>query len=238
MKYKRKTKRTRLRSYKRKKHHIGGNSDLVKIEYFTERKNKNGPKKVSGVPLVIYTNWHTDMVTLKMAECVNNIIKMNPEFDYYMFTEDQCAKFIEENFDREVIDAYNTLKPLAYKSDLWRYCVLYKKGGVYLDIKFTSTVPLFDIIKENSGFFVKELVGNCSTTDNNVKYGTVNGVIVSKPNNLVFKYCIDEIIENCKTKLYKDNSLDVTGPCLLERNRARVFPEYDFKFTLKNIFYH
>ena len=234
MKYKRKTKRARMLSSKSKKYSFrGGNNELVKIEHFTERKNKDGLKEVSGVPLVIYTTWHSDMIPPKMAECVNNLIKMNPEFDHYMYTKDQCAKFIEDNFDKEVLDAYYTLKPLSYKSDLWRFCVLYKNGGVYLDIKFSSTVPLFHFIKENSGFFVKDLDGNCPAIDNKGKYGTLTGFIVSKVNNQVFKYCIDEIVENCKMKLYKNNSLDVTGPCLLERNRVRVFPDYEFKFIFK-----
>jgi hypothetical protein len=140
---------------------------------------------------------------------------MNPEFDYYLYSDDASRRFIEMNYDKEVVAAFNALKPGAYKSDLWRYCILYKKGGVYIDIKYYSTVPLIDIIKKNSVIFTRDKPRSCDHMKPDT--GVYNAFMVSPPNNKVFKHCIDEIIESCKLKLYRSNLLDITGPCQLMR---------------------
>jgi len=112
-----------------------------------------------------------------------------------------------DNFDKDVLEAFHTLKPGAYKSDLWRYCILYKLGGVYLDIKYYSTAPLIRIIDENPTVFVKDLE----------KYCIYNAFLISPPKNEIFRLCINNIVESCKNKLYRENPLDITGPCLLGR---------------------
>jgi hypothetical protein len=39
--------------------------------------------------------------------------------------------------------------------------------------------------------------------------------MISIPNNIIFKHCINDIIKSCKLKLYKKSALAVTGPELL-----------------------
>ena len=142
-----------------------------------------------------------------MRDNILRLLETNPEFDYYLYSDEECAAFIADNFDKDVLEAFHMLKPGAYKSDLWRYCILYKLGGVYLDIKYYSTVPLIRIIDENPTVFVKDLG----------KYCIYNAFLISPPKNEIFRLCINNIVESCKNKLYRDNSLDITGPCLLGR---------------------
>ena len=47
-----------------------------------------------------------------------------------------CREFIKNNFDLDILNAYDILKPGAFKADLWRCCILYIYGGIYLDIKY------------------------------------------------------------------------------------------------------
>jgi len=196
-------------------HKVGGNQDgLVKSEKFIERTKKDGPTTIEGLPLDIYRIWHTDMIPTGMKDEIDRSIKMTPEFNNYLYTEDDGFKFIQENFDKKVADAYKCLKPIAYKADLWRYCILYIKGGVYIDIKLEIMQPLLDIIKKYPTIFVKE-----------PQPGINNGFIVTPPKNPILKACIDEIVINCKNRDYKMTSpeskdtapLDITGPFLLYR---------------------
>jgi len=151
-----------------------------------------------------------------MKDNIYSLINKNPEFDYYLYSDEESAKYIEENYPDDVLSAFNTLKPGAFKSDLWRYCILYLKGGVYLDIKFTTIEPLKTTIARTPTVFVKDIWPyepyECF----------YNGVMISPPNNSVFKECIAEIVDSCKMKLYKTNVLDVTGPCLLGRKLKDV----------------
>lgn len=87
------------------------------------------------------------------------LINDNPEYEYNMFDDDESLKFIKENFKKEVADAYENVIPGAYKADLWRYCVLYIHGGVYLDIKNKVMKPLREIIKTDiDGYYIYVLI--------------------------------------------------------------------------------
>ena len=180
---------------------------LYHFPHYVPRRSMQEEQVRNGVPLVIYESWKTHEVPKGMRDNILRLLDTNPEFDYYLYSDEECAAFIADNFDKDVLEAFHTLKPGAYKSDLWRYCILYKLGGVYLDIKYYSTVPLIRIIDENPTVFVKDLE----------KYCIYNAFLISPPKNEIFRLCINNIVESCKNKLYRDNSLDITGPCLLGR---------------------
>jgi mannosyltransferase OCH1-like enzyme len=205
---------------------------LIKFPNYVKRKY-NTISSYNNIPLVIYQTWHSHTIPINMANCIYKLTNYNPEFDYYLYSEVECELFIKNNFNIDVVNAFNTLIPGAYKSDLWRYCILYIKGGVYLDIKFYSNVKILSLIQNNSILFVKD-ISWCN-------YSIYNAFMISPPNNIIFKYCIDNIVNSCKFKLYKNNSLDITGPCLLGRMFSKYFPDKynnyvkNFKWNGNNI---
>ena len=62
--------------------------------------------------------------------------KCNPNFYHYLYNDEKCREFIKDFYSEDVLKAYDAIIPAAIKIDLWRYCVLYKYGGIYLDVKF------------------------------------------------------------------------------------------------------
>ena len=179
--------------------------ELYHFPHYIPRLKKQEEEVRNGVPLIIYESWKTREVPKGMRDNIQQLLKTNPEFDYYLYSDEECAAFIADNYDKDVLAAFRILKPGAYKSDLWRYCILYKLGGVYLDVKYYSTVPLINLIDENPTVFVKDLGRHC----------IYNAFMISPPKNEIFKLCIDDIVKSCKERLYKKTPLDITGPCLL-----------------------
>jgi mannosyltransferase OCH1-like enzyme len=204
------------------------NNELDEIPFFIPRKNKNSVKTISDVPLVIYHSWQSNLVPPKMKENIYSLLESNPEFDYYLYSDEACREFIKNNYNNDVVEAFDTLKPGAYKSDLWRYCILYIKGGVYIDIKYNSLVPLINIVEKSPTVFINDM----EVTPNNIQKCIYNGFIISPPGNIILKECIDEIVENCKNRLLKANSLDITGPCLL----GRIIKKHDTQYYDNNEF--
>ena len=66
-------------------------------------------------------------------------------FDVRFYDDAECATFIRTHFDSRIIAAYMRLTDGAHRADLFRYCVLYIVGGVYLDIKSILRRPLSEI---------------------------------------------------------------------------------------------
>jgi mannosyltransferase OCH1-like enzyme len=218
--------------------------EQVLIDKFVPRTT-SGPKEVSGVPLVIYRTWISNNVPIRMKKSLTRSLAFTPEFDNHLFTDDDCYNFIRDNFEPNVLNAYKCLKPGAYKADLWRYCILYKKGGVYIDIKHELKMPLYDVVEKHPVIYVQDVLSfprkrlplvsylviyppdlNPLTT----KTPLYNGFLASPPGNPVFKACIDEIVESCKNRDYKQNMLDITGPYQL----GRIVDKYEGESFARN----
>ena len=160
------------------------------------------------IPLYIFQTWHTKQnLNLQMFNAINNIKTQNPEFKHFLFDDNDCRNFIKRHFRKEVLSAYDSLIPGAYKADLWRYCVLFIVGGIYIDIKFkmTNEFKLIHLIQKEH--FVLD-------SDKN---GIYNAFMVCKPGNKLLFTAINMIVQNVKTKFYGGSFLEPTGPRLLAK---------------------
>jgi len=192
------------------------------LSFITGYGGKEGFSSKPVIPLKIYQTWETKDMPEKMRENVERLKSQNPEFNHYLFDEKDRRKFIQENFEEEVLKAYDKIIPGAYKADLWRYCVLYINGGIYLDIKY-SNVGEFKLIQlTDDEYFVPDIDDSGG--------GIYNAFMVCKPGNVMMKEAIRRIIENVKTEYYGDSGLFPTGPMLLKS----CFSEKDFEKAKKN----
>ncbi len=191
------------------------------------------------IPLCIYQTWHTTNLPPKMQQAVNTIKAHNPEFQHFLYDDNMCREFIRDNFPEDVLRAYDLLIPGAYKADLWRYCILYKKGGIYLDISYTPFnnfkflnltkkehfVIDLETFEENPHFYRCESSGECRI---------YNALMVTLPGNQKLYKSLCQIVCNVKNKFYGKNSLEPTGPNLLKK----YFTDYEkLSIELKHDFY-
>jgi len=167
------------------------------------------------IPKVIYQTWKTYPNNISFGVELENTIlsfkEKNPEYHYKFFNDSECRDFIEENFTNDVLVTYDTLIPSAFKADLFRYCLIYKNGGIYVDLKMIDIVPLREIIKSDDECI---LVNNTFEKNHISIY---NAFICSVPNNPIFLECINKIVENVKNLYYPIDLFDITGPSLLYR---------------------
>lgn len=163
------------------------------------------------VPLQCYTCWHNNNLPTLMQKNYESLKKQNPLLQFHLYDENMCLEFIEKHFDKDVLDAYNKLIPSSYKSDLWRYCILYKYGGIYLDIKY-CTINNFSL---EELCYKEQFVLDSSNYWENNQYGLYTAFIITKPENHILLTCIREIVQNTKDEVYGWNALYTTGPGLL-----------------------
>jgi mannosyltransferase OCH1-like enzyme len=161
------------------------------------------------IPLHIYQTWKTKHLPEGMQKCVDKLKEGNPEFEHHLYSDEECRTFIADHFEPDVVYAYDKLIPGAYRADLWRYCVLYINGGIYLDIKYYNVPPFKLIELTDKEYFAKDIEQSGS--------GIYQAVMVCKPGNPKLKGAIDAIARHAKEKYYGNSIFDVTGPTLLRR---------------------
>lgn len=158
-----------------------------------------------------------------LSDYLKNNIKLvksfYPNHRHVLYTNTSMRSFIGEHFDEEVLWAFDYLNPYAYKADLGRYCILYILGGVYIDVGIRLNGPLMLGDQDYVFFRDLKLFANSKNT-----FAVCNGLVYSKPNNVIFKNCISQIIENCKNHFYGTSPLSPTGPVLFGRKIAEQEP--------------
>jgi mannosyltransferase OCH1-like enzyme len=161
------------------------------------------------IPKVIIQTWDNAIDESSDLSYPARVLKtMNPDYKYVFFNAEERREFIKNNFNSEVLAAFDKIKPVALKCDLWRYCYLYINGGVYLDIKTFTARPLFSILDRDYEMLI--------AIENSGK-GLFNGVMAVPPKHLFMKMLIDETVKNIGMEYYGESALDITGPNMCRR---------------------
>jgi mannosyltransferase OCH1-like enzyme len=143
-------------------------------------------------------------------------------YEYNFLDDKQGEEFIKNNFDEDVLKAYKTLIPGAYKADLLRVCLIYIHGGVYADIKVKLNYPL-DYFLDRDLVLVKD-------------HGIIqiwNGFFAAVPKHPFLKNIIEKIVERVKIKYYGYNGTDITGPLLWYKEFTKYFMTLNYGNEIK-----
>lgn len=100
------------------------------------------------IPRIIHQTYHSREFPAAIEASVKALRERNPGWEYRFYDDADIERFIRAEYEPEVYAAYSRINPAygAARADLFRYLLIYRLGGVYLDIKSSATAPLDDII--------------------------------------------------------------------------------------------
>ncbi len=61
---------------------------------------------------------------------------------YQLHNHESLRQFLHDHYDSELLQAFDRLRPYAYRADLGRYALLFQQGGWYFDIGTRLQTPL------------------------------------------------------------------------------------------------
>jgi len=94
----------------------------------------------------ISTRDHLGKVFVDNISAIKNL---NPGWEHRLYDDKECSDFIKEHYGTDMQNLYKRINP-SYgpaRADLFRYLLIYKIGGVYLDMKSTTTKPLSEVLR-------------------------------------------------------------------------------------------
>lgn len=112
-----------------------------------------------------------------------NIKQYASKYKHIVFDYDECLEYIKTNYDEKITNTFINLQNKAHKADLWRYCILYKEGGLYMDIKV-------QLISDINNLFDPNILTTLYRNNRNIS----NGIIYSPKHNPIFLELIDFIV--------------------------------------------
>ena len=128
----------------------------------------------------------------------------NKDYRYEFYNDERIEAFLKKEYAPDVYNAYSKLAIGAAKGDFFRYAILYKTGGVYMDIDGAILRPLHNIIlPEDSAIITRE----------NVKeFRYVQWALVYDKGHPFMKKTLDQCIDNIKHNRYPHDVHRMTGP--------------------------
>jgi mannosyltransferase OCH1-like enzyme len=107
------------------------------------------------IPRIVHQTWFEPVSPEKypnMSRLIESFKLSGWEYKFY--DDDSSRVVLKTHFPPEVLQAYDALKPGAFKADLFRYCVLLIYGGVYADMDVLLEANLEAAVGPDVGFMV------------------------------------------------------------------------------------
>jgi mannosyltransferase OCH1-like enzyme len=194
------------------------------------------------IPKNIFQSWYTINLHPTIQKHINKIKIMNPDYNHKIYTDDEIDAFVNENFPGIIANCYNKLNIIVAKVDFWRYLILYKYGGIYLDMDSSINQPLNQLIKDTDEAII--------TAEKNPNV-FVQWALIFNKEHPILKKTIDLIIENISYNKYPNDIHRMTGPSVFSEavnfvhinNNGRkirhnlIHKNFDMTFNCRNSSY-
>lgn len=132
---------------------------------------------------------------------------------YVRYSGEHLREFIKQHFGSEVVEAYDTLRPYAYKADLGRYCLLYQQGGWYADISIMMRQQVGPVHDSIDLIYFSDL--GDGVIPNRSLFDVSNSLIYARPQQIVFEHAIATVLRHCRENYYGTSIYCPTGPAVL-----------------------
>ncbi len=98
------------------------------------------------IPKLIIQTWKTDDIPKKYIEDIKSLKKLNPDFEFKLFTDQQIEQFLKIYYPKHY-ETYKKLPIKIQKIDYFRYVAIYHYGGFYFDLDITGLQSLKPLCK-------------------------------------------------------------------------------------------
>ena len=176
------------------------------------------------IPRNIFQTWSTKNISSNFKTLSETWCIKNPNYAYFLYDDDDCEQFIKKYFEIKVYNSYRRLIPGAFKADLWRYCILYIYGGIYVDMDTICLNPIDKFLNEDIEFMTPIDLNNGINTGT---HNLFNAFIASIPKHPILLDCIYRIVYHVENNIIPISNLDFAGPGVLGRatNNFLELPE-------------
>ncbi|AZI31873.1 glycosyltransferase family 32 protein [Kaistella carnis] len=155
------------------------------------------------IPKYIFQTFKTKKLPVITRWHIWNMKRQNPEYEYFLYDDEDIQEFFKKEFPQDYLKAYNELTIGAAKADFFRYAILYKKGGVYLDIDSGMSKPLKYLIQHDDVALISK--------ERHVGLFCQWALIFDKGHPFL-KRTLEDVLENIQTHRFPHDVHQTTGP--------------------------
>ena len=185
---------------------------VTRYRVINDKRNKDNVKEVVTIPKIIFQTWKSrDDIPDKWISGQESIETYMSDWTHVITDDDDNRNFIKEYYP-EYLSKYDSFPYNIQRADFVRPFLLYKFGGLYLDMDIEIQRPLDDLFTSDSEVFL--------VMSGNVTSCTTNSFMASKKGAEFWKIYFEEMCQElpfwCKfTKHF--TIMKSTGPIAIHR---------------------
>jgi mannosyltransferase OCH1-like enzyme len=108
------------------------------------------PRSSARIANDVYQTWKRPVLNSLHAYYVGRFRRLNPDYSFHFYDDERMDEYMRIRYaDQPILDVYRRISVPASRADIWRYCILYREGGVYCDIDSVFRVPLRTMIADD-----------------------------------------------------------------------------------------
>lgn len=194
----------------------------------------------TSIPRIIHQTFYERDLAPQLAANVAHLKAVNPAWEYRFYDDADIVRFIEEHYSAAVAGHFQRIDPKygAARADVFRYLLMYKVGGVYLDIKSLATRPLDDVLRAEDRFILSGWNSDMESWGSHWELRDIptgefqQWHIVCAPGHPYLKAVLENVMANIDKYLPslhgigKNGVLRVTGPIAYTRAIHAVQAQY------------
>lgn len=152
------------------------------------------------IPKIVWQTNFSEKVTLPVWLNYKLNVYLADGFEFRYVSTEERKEYIKRHYPERIHNAYSRLTDGAAQADLWRVAVLYREGGVYMDIDGSLVCNLRKTLKGKNQLFIASHANRAT-----------NFFLATTPGNPIFKDTLDAIVNNIEN--YREGDVfSVTGP--------------------------
>jgi inositol phosphorylceramide mannosyltransferase catalytic subunit len=200
------------------------------------------------IPKKIFTGVSTfTNLDPRISQNFSFLQELNEDWSFQVFSNQMQLEYMQENFDSEIFARFLSISPVygAARSDLFKYCLMYLEGGVWLDAKSTANRSFSEIIGPDDKFLLSHWPGLTTGDANELFWAResvipcpefVTWMIISQPRHKFLEQVIERVLRNIddyspiKFGVAEQAVLSTTGPLTYTRAIFEIIPDLkDFR---------
>lgn len=182
------------------------------------------------IPKQIFQTFKTKKLSWITRYHVARLKRMNPEYEYHFYDDEMIIDFFKEEFPPEYLKAYQRITIGAAKADFFRYAVLYKKGGIYLDLDAKLIKPFRKFIFDDDEAVLSHEI--------NDRY-FVQWALMFAPGHPFLKKTLEMALDNIQQRRYPRDGHASTGPTVFSNAiRACLQENENIPYRLYGVYYN
>jgi hypothetical protein len=110
----------------------------------------------TSIPRVLHQTFPSRVLPTAFQDNARRLRELHPGWEYRFYDDDDIKEYIRAFYGDEIFAYFARINPRygAARADLFRYLLMYREGGVYLDIKSAARGSLDEILRPDDRYLL------------------------------------------------------------------------------------